>query len=183
MSELLHRVWAMPSGDTFTIPPIIELLRRHLNGARVIVDPFARNSRIGTITNDLNPDTAAQHHMDATDFCRMLADQETVADVVLFDPPYSPRQISELYRAVHGKVTMQDTRNAVLYANVRDVMDPILKPGGIAISCGWNSGGFGKFDYQRLETLFVCHGAARNDTIVTVERKPDEEQYLFGAKA
>lgn len=55
---------------------------------------------------------------------------------------------------------------------VKDELDRILKPGGIAICCGWNSLGFGlKRKYEMLEILLVPHGGAHNDTIVTVERK------------
>jgi len=48
----------------------------------------------------------------------------------------------------------------------------MLKPGGIAICFGWNSMGFGLTrGYELKEILLVTHGAAHNDTIVTVERK------------
>ena len=38
----LTRRWSMPSSETFSIPPIRELIWRYATG--VIVDPFARNS-------------------------------------------------------------------------------------------------------------------------------------------
>ena len=92
--------------------------------------------------------------------------------MVLFDPPYSPRQIQECYQQIGREVTTQDTQNARLYKRVKDGLDRMLKPGGIAICCGWNSMGFGlKRGYELLEILMVPHGAAHNDTIVTVERK------------
>ncbi len=50
-------------------------------------------------------------------------------------------------------------------------MDAILKPGGVALRFGWNSMGFPKGRYERLETLLVNHGAAHNDTICTADRK------------
>lgn len=37
------RVWAMPSRDTFSVPPIGDFVRRYLSVAEVPVDPFARN--------------------------------------------------------------------------------------------------------------------------------------------
>lgn len=47
-----------------------------------------------------------------------------------------------------------------------------IKPNGLAISCGWNSGGFGKMlGFEIVEILLVAHGGNHNDTIVTVERK------------
>ena len=51
------RAWAMPSPDTFSIAPIASLLDHWLHDCEVIVDPFARNSNRGTITNDLSPNT------------------------------------------------------------------------------------------------------------------------------
>jgi len=44
--------------------------------------------------------------------------------------------------------------------------------GGIAISFGWNSNGFGKkLGFEIIEILIVPHGSSHNDTIVTIERK------------
>lgn len=162
----------MPSADTFSVPPIGDFVRRWIEGVGEIVDPFARNSMLGTITNDLNPDTAAQHHMDAEEFCRMLQDQGTQAGALLFDPPYSPRQIAECYESIGRRVTAQDTQNAALYARVRRAMAPILRPGGIALSFGWNSTGFGKA-WPTEEILLVGHGGAHNDTICVAQRKPE----------
>lgn len=164
------RVWSMPSADTFSIPPIKALLKRWVVPGLVVVDPFARNSTLATWRNDLNPATDAHFHMEAGAFCEHLQSQGVKADVVLFDPPYSPRQIAECYQSVGKVVTTRDTQNARLYAEVRRGLDAILKPGGFAISFGWNSSGFGKA-YERLETLMVCHGGAHNDTIVVVDQK------------
>lgn len=36
------------------------------------VDPFARDNKHAQLTNDLNPATSAQCHMDAEDFCKQL---------------------------------------------------------------------------------------------------------------
>lgn len=164
-----EREFAMPSADTFSIPPISRLLDRWLAGRAVIVDPFARNSFRGTFRNDLNPDTKATHHELADDF---VEHHSIAADAVLFDPPYSPRQITECYQQVGRQATTQDTQNSRLYKRVKDGLDKMLKPDGIAICCGWNSLGFGLGrGYEMLEILLVTHGGAHNDTIVTVERK------------
>jgi hypothetical protein len=166
----IRRVWAMPSPETFGIKPIAALLDRWLRPEWVVIDPFARNSTRGTIRNDLNPKTAAEFHMTAQEFVKV---QRSVrADAVLFDPPYSPRQISEVYQSIGRKCSTEDTQNARLYAEVKTGLAAMLKDGGIAICCGWNSSGFGKrLDFELLELLLICHGSAHNDTIVTVERK------------
>jgi len=167
----ITRTWAMPSGDTFSIAPIERLLSRHLVGRDVIVDPFAKSSRWGSITNDLDPTTTAAFHMDAVEFMRGLADIS--ADAVLVDPPYSPGQIKELYRFVGRTVKMTDTQNARLYRLIKDEADRVLGSGGVVICCGWNSSGMStKRGYVRLETMLVAHGGAHNDTIITVDRKP-----------
>ena len=55
------REFAMPNAETFSIKPIKKFVHRYTYGDKVIVDPFARNSKMGTITNDLNPETDAQY--------------------------------------------------------------------------------------------------------------------------
>ena len=176
----IRREWAMPSADTCTIKPIADLLSVYLPAASVSVDPFARNSRLATYRNDLNPETCADWHLPAEGFCATMAEKGVTADVVLFDPPYSPRQISEVYTKVGIEATTKDTQNAALYKRVRDGLDAILKPGGVAISCGWNSAGFGlERGYEPLEIVLVAHGGAHNDTIVVVERKMAVEKLPF----
>ena len=166
----MSRAWAMPNAETFSIPPISALLDRYCQG--VIVDPFARGSKRGTYTNDIDTTQPTTHHMDAEAFCELLGEMRVVADVVLFDPPYSPRQISECYKHVGLEVGMRGTQNALLYKRVRDALGLLLRPGGIAISFGWNSAGFGKVRrYEPIELMLVAHGGAHNDTIVVVERK------------
>ena len=50
-----------------------------------------------------------------------------------------------------------------------------IKIGGYAITCGWNSYGWGKrFGFEPVELLIVCHSSAHNDTMVLVERKVQE---------
>ena len=170
----MGREFSMPNSETFSLPPVSRLLDRWFPMALsspVIVDPFARNSTRGTVTNDLNPNTTAQFHMLAEDFVQNHV-PDSSADVVLFDPPYSPRQIAEVYQQIGRQCGTKETQNARLYKTVKDGLDRMLKPGGIAVCCGWNSMGFGiGRGYEMLEILLVPHGAAHNDTIVTVERK------------
>ena len=135
---------------------------------KIWIDPFSGFNSPAHITNDLNPETPTQYHLDAEEFVVRIDG----FDCVLFDPPYSPRQISESYKSFGLEVTMKTTQNALLYARVRNAI--VLKQpyGGISISFGWNSTGFGKSrGYEKIEVMLVNHGAAHNDTIVVVERK------------
>jgi hypothetical protein len=93
-SSSFRRVWAMPNADTFSVQPMGDMVQRYMKAAKISCDPFARNKRWATHTNDLNPNTQAEHHMDAEDFLRMLAGQGVRCDLAILDPPYSPRQIS-----------------------------------------------------------------------------------------
>lgn len=179
-----ERIWAMPNSQTFSINPIKALLSRYIDPLKrantdlVVLDAFARNNHTwATITNDLDPNTAAKYHMEATAFLDLMIEKRTKADIVLLDPPYSPRQISECYKSIGKKVTGQDTQNARLYKACKDRMTKILKPAGLAFTFGWNSAGFGDSrGFDLIEILLVPHGGAHNDTIVTIEKKREEEE-------
>lgn len=166
------RVWAMPNADTFSVPPIGEFVKRYLKESTVSVDPFSRNKRWATHTNDLNPKTEAEHHMDAEEFLKMLALRGVKCDLAIMDPPYSPRQISECYKSVGLEVGMKETQSALLYQRVRNALIPILAENAIVLSFGWNSVGMGKkHGFEIEEILLCCHGGAHNDTICLAERK------------
>lgn len=159
----------MPNSETFSIKPIRELIDKYREEGMVIVDPFARNSDIGTITNDLDPDTEAMYHMDATDFLRTLDDG--IADVVLYDPPYSTRQVAESYKRL-GKTVNMETTQASYWKRQKVEIARVTKKGGVVITCAWNSGGIGTgLGFTQEEILLVAHGGWHNDTIVTVEKK------------
>lgn len=164
------REWAMPSADTFSVKPIGDFVRRYLGG--VSVDPFARNGNLATVRNDINPNTSAEYHMDAIEFLEMYAVGGELADLVILDMPYSPRQISECYQEIGKKVTMADTQSAKLYKAVRDAVLPIVKPDGVVLSFGWNTVGMGKKrGFEIVEIMLCCHGGAHNDTICIAEKR------------
>jgi hypothetical protein len=148
------------------------MVQRYLAQSRMSVDPFARNKRWATHTNDLNPKTEAEHHMDAEAFMVMLSGQGVKCDLAIFDPPYSPRQISECYKEAGIKVGMKETQNAALYARMKAALLPILSQDAIVLSFGWNSAGMGKkHGFEQIEIMLCCHGAAHNDTICLAEQR------------
>jgi hypothetical protein len=162
----------MPNADTFKVAPIGAFVKSYLRSSHVSVDPFARNHRWATHTNDLNPETGAEHHMDAEDFLNILSEQCVQADLIIFDPPYSPRQISECYKKVGLEVGMKQTQSAVLYQRVRNAIMKIAAPDSVVLSFGWNTVGMGKkHGFEQEEILLVCHGGAHNDTICLAERR------------
>lgn len=164
---IINRIWHMPNSKTFSIKPIKDLILKYAFGK--IVDPFANDNKLATITNDLDTQYDTDYHMDALDFLKSFDDNSV--NTVLYDPPYSPRQVSECYKKLGKTVNMQTTQ-ASYWSKQKDEISRIVKPSGIVISCGWNSGGVGaKRGFETVEILLVAHGGNHNDTIVTVEKK------------
>lgn len=165
----ITRVWAMPNKNTFSIKPINELINKYLKGDLLVVDPFANANKLATITNDLDTQYDTDYHLDALDFLKQIDDYSV--DLVLYDPPYSPRQVSESYRLLEMSVNMATTQSSY-WSKQKQEIARIVKQDGYVISCAWNSGGIGKkYGFEIQEILLVAHGGWHNDTIVTVERK------------
>lgn len=159
----------MPNKNTFNIKPINELIHRYLKEDVLVVDPFANANKLATITNDLDPQYDTDYHLDALDFLKQIEDNSV--DLVLYDPPYSQRQVSESYRKLDMSVNMETTQNSYWTKQKREIAH-IVKQDGYVISCAWNSGGIGKkYGFEIQEILLVAHGSWHNDTITTVERK------------
>jgi hypothetical protein len=158
--------WAMPDKKTFEIAPIKRLLEKEINPLDVWIDPFSGGQRYANVTNDLNPELDADYHTDALTFIKHLNGMPF--DGVLYDPPYSMRQVKECYL----KVGKEMVDNYSYFSNVKDILSQKIKPGGKCISCGWSSVGLGKArGFEKIKILLTCHGGAHNDTITVVERK------------
>jgi hypothetical protein len=163
---IISRKWAMPNHNTLSIKPIIELFERHKFG--VTVDPFARDCELCELTNDMNPNTKAKSHLYAFDFLSGISEM----NFVLYDPPYSLRQVKECYDNFGAGFTFKDSQNAVRWTAERDVISESQKRGDKVLSLGWSTTCMGKKrGYEIVEILIVSHGAAHNDTLCTVEVK------------
>jgi len=146
----IHRTWAMPNKNTFKIPAIRQLIKNYSIPGRTWDDPF--------------PDPYKE---DALHHFSIMA-KESV-ERILFDPPYSPRQLKECYES-NGQ-SLHDTTSAV-WKRWKDEIARVIKPNGICISFGWSSNGIGlKRGFEIVEILLVAHGGNHNDTICTVEQK------------
>lgn len=167
-SVSIERIWAMPNKNTFEIKPIHDLITEELTDG-IWIDPFANRNKFATITNDLSKEFDTDYHLDALDFMKIFDDNSV--DGVLYDPPYSPRQVSECYNNVGYNVTW-DTTKASFWGNHKHEISRIVKLGGKVITFGWNSGGIGyKYGFEIERILLVPHGGWHNDTICTVEVK------------
>ncbi len=78
---------------------------------------------------------------------------------------------------LQGKILLPDGKTiclprVILNSRIKKEIAPKIKKGGIAISFGWNTVGFGKVNgFEIIEILIISHGGAKNDTLCTVERK------------
>lgn len=137
----IERIWSMPNKNTFEIPHISKLIKEEVDLKNTWIDPFANRNKIASITNDLNKEFDTDFHLDALEFLRQF--KKDSIDGVLYDPPYSPRQVSECYNDFGYNVTW-DTTKASFWGNHKKEISRIL---------------------------LVPHGGWHNDTICTVEVK------------
>lgn len=147
LSIRIERVWNMPNFKTFEIPEVRKLLNQEVGFD--FIDPFPYPFK-----------------EDALEYLKQVASQST--NKLVFDPPYSQRQLKEMYDNIGSHVQIDNG----YWAKCKDEIARIVKPGGKVVSFGWNSGGIGKnrgFEITRI--LLVNHGSMHNDTICTVEKK------------
>lgn len=137
----------MPSHKTFSIKPIQEFVAKHLGD--VYIDPFPYPFK-----------------EDALEYLKTIPDNSV--SKLAFDPPYSPRQLKEMYSGAG----LSYKTDASYWSDMKKEISRIVKKGGIVCSFGWNSGGIGKkYGFEIEEILLVPHGGQHNDTICVQEIK------------
>ena len=148
----IDRVFGRPSARTFTIPPVARLLKQEVKKSDRVCEPFPYRS--------------------TTDCFEYLRSWDTEsADVVLLDPPYTKRQVSDHYREHNVKVTGWHTSSGWT-AKVKAEAARVIREGGIGITFGYNSNGMGKINGMRPYRILMCHSAGDHyDLLVTCERK------------
>ena len=129
----INRIWAMPNKNTFDIKPIKELISRYdnMSFSQISIDPFANKNKIAKITNDLDIQYDTNYHLDATDFLGRFEDESV--HLVLYDPPYSPRQVSECYKNLGMTVNSATTQSSYWTKHKREI-SRIIVAGGIVIT-------------------------------------------------
>jgi len=131
-----------------------------------ICDPFARNCTLaGDWTNDVNPDTNANHHLDALEFLRSCPSDRF--DLVIFDPPFSEIQAERKYKTdkVDEEITNVYTIPSYVPNCMREIQR-ILKPGGWFLKFGYNTNS-SHSDFE-LKRIWIVHYAGnKNDVLVS----------------
>lgn len=162
----------MPTHKTFDCVPIGQLVYKYLNNSKVSIDPFSGGKELATYTNDLNPDLPANYHLDAKEFLELMVKQGVKADLCIYDPPYSPRQIKECYDGIGLKMKQEDGWRTNGWSDEKDLISRIMLPESIFLYFGWDTVGMGKNrGFEIVEGLIVCHGPGHNDTLCTVEKR------------
>lgn len=160
----------MPNRWTFQMEPVAAFLSRFCQPGQVIVDPCCGQSTIATVQNDLVRDG-----IDGVDFLFGL--ETGIADVVLLDPPYSPRQVAEHYREIDRVPTQQDTQSAAWMSRLKSEAARVVKVGGFVLTFCWNSGRVP--ECSLVEVLLVSHGGAHNDLICCAWRRNARQTRLL----
>jgi len=149
----IERVWAMPNHRTFQIKPIKKFITQNLTD--VIIDPFQYPFK-----------------EDALELLKKIKSESV--ESITFDPPYSPRQLKEMY----DSAGLDYQTNSSYWSRLKDEIQRIVRPGGKVISFGWNSNGIGKKrGFEILKILLVAHGGSHNDTVCTLEIKRQERLF------
>jgi hypothetical protein len=109
-----------------------------------------------------------------------------IADVVLFDPPYTPRQLKECYNSLG--LSLHDT-TAGYWAKLRDEVVRISHKGTIVLSFGYGASHIGtkrgydieeglivlqaekQGEFDIVDGLMILHGSLHNATICMAEVK------------
>ena len=149
MDIKFERHWCMPNHKTFTIKPFKNLIAAELGSN--YVDPFPY-----------------PFVKDAIDYLKTIHDNSV--DHLVFDPPYSQRQLKEKYHS--AGLSFNHPMNNSYWSNCRKEIARIVKSTGKVISFGWNTNGIGiKHGFKITKVVLVAHGSQHNDTIATVEVK------------
>jgi hypothetical protein len=141
----MERIFQMPNSKTFQIPVVKKLIEEEMLVGPVC-DPFP-----------------FPYEFDALGFMKNLDPESQLTG--LYDPPYSQRQLREMYDSLGLHYQM----NSSYWGMIEREWFRIIMPGGKVIRFGWNSKRMKGFDITRI--LLINHGGQHNDTIVTVQQK------------
>jgi len=142
----MERTVHPPNKRTFTIKPIKKLIQQEKTPG-IWLDPF-------------------QYPYTEDALVQLKRYDDCSVDGVLFDPPYSPRQLKECYDDIGESWNGQNTPWSLWQQQI----SRIIKPGGKCIKFGWNTGKISKH-FEIIRLMIVNHGSHHNDTIVTVQKR------------
>lgn len=150
--------------DTLSDRKVMNVVKMYITSHSRIIDPFARNCQLaGNCTNDIDPNTKANYHMDALDFLRMDWGERGF-DVGILDPPFSARQDKEIYG---------DTNLYTKPGKLKDIelaLGNLIRTNGYVIKFGYNSN-FSHKAFELERVVLVQYGGCINDMIISIHTK------------
>mgnify|MGYP003660176227 CR=1 FL=1 len=148
---LIQRLWSMPNHETFKISCVKQILKDELNDE--YLDPFPLSQ--GRFLK-----------IDALELLKKI--KSNSVEKIVLDPPYSQRQLKEMYKNIGFSYDMNNS----YWAKIKDEVKRVAMLGSLVLSFGWNSNGIGKNrGFKIIKVWLVSHGSMHNDTIITLERK------------
>ncbi len=153
----------------------MNLVKMYVNPHSRIIDPFARNCTLAhPNTNDIDPNTKANWHMDALDFLN-TAWGDMPFDVGILDPPFSARQDKEIY----GDTNLYTMPKKL--KKIEITLGNIIRTGGYVIKFGYNSN-FSHKAFELDHLVLVQYGGCINDMIISIHTKtiPNLEDFHDG---
>jgi hypothetical protein len=154
------------------VPELKELVERYLRNSTISVDVFARNNDAFTFTNDINPTTAAEYHLEAYEFLCLMKKNNVSADLVFFDPPH------DLYESVYSNAEAKcwwEHHNKIMlkeWGRERDILADWLHSGSVVISSGLSSFGLGrKRGFTPIEIVYFSISNKEIEACYVVEKK------------
>ena len=166
------RSFGMQTKDTLRCKEAFSVVRKYLEGKKVI-DPFARDCEFAyPYTNDINPETKAQDHLDVEEYLNYwlgFFDESTsnddLFDGAIYDPPFSDRQTKEAYQQTTNLYTLGGK-----ILRIERSLGDLIVPGGYVVKFGYNSN-FSHKAFECVEIKLVRYGGSINDMIISVHKK------------
>ena len=183
---ILQHYYTQINSEPFSNNHVRKIIDRHIRRCFsdcvpddiIMIDPFARNSFTTRehycITNDLNEEMPTGFHLEANDFLEVMLDKlgPGSVDLIVFDPPYTLRQLRDLYENIGADLEIWQVQN--MWGRAKDAAAKLLRTNGFFISLGYHTHGLGRyrgFQKEEIHIMESFHSPDAYDILVTVERK------------
>ena len=158
------RSFGIQTKDTLRCKEAFSVVRQYLEGKKVI-DPFARNCEFAhPYTNDINPETNAEDHLDVEEYLEIFHALGDVFDGAIYDPPFSDTQAKDTY----GTTNLYTFAGKIL--RIERSLGDLVVPNGYIVKFGYNSN-FSHRAFECVEIKLVRYGGSMNDMIISVHKK------------
>ena len=174
---VFDRVRGIQTKDTLSDPMAAALVKKYLSGMQPIIDPFARNCEFAwPYTNDIDPNTVAEKHLDVEEFLKSFHDDKLdfvgpVFGGAILDPPFSDHQSRE----IHGAENLYT--NPAKMKRVEMMLGSLIEIGGYVVKFGYNSN-FTHDAFECVAVRLIRYGGSMNDMIISVHQRTISSEWF-----